>query len=143
VALPDVLEHADADDLVERFLAQVSVVPEFHADAVAEPKPGDPVLSIRHLLPAQTYPQRVDSEAPRGIDRQPAPTASDIEQPLAGFQAQLAADVPHLVLLRSVEVLLSGGKVSAGVLQVAVEPQGVELVAHVIVILDRGQVALA
>jgi hypothetical protein len=64
---------------------------------------------------------------------QRAPTASGLDDALAGAQRDLAADVVHLGDLRVFERRLGGGKVCAGVQHALVEPQAVELVAEVVV----------
>src|SRR5262247_2883746 len=72
----------------------------------------------------------------RGAARQRAPAAADVEQPLAGFQPQLAADHLQLVLLHLVDVVVPVGAVAAGVDHLAVEPERVERIGDVVVVGD-------
>ena len=77
----------------------------------------------------------------RGVDQQRAPAAADVEQPLAGLEAQLGADQLELALLRGFQRLAGVGEVRARVDHARAEEKPVEVVRDVVVVLDRGLVA--
>ena len=79
----------------------------------------------------------------RGPTYERPPAAADIQQPFAGPQAQLAANVLKLVALRRVQRIGGLLEVGAGVHPLLVQPQPIELVGHVIVERDRGAIAVA
>ena len=68
-----------------------------------------------------------------GMQHQAAPPAAYVQQALAGLQPQLAADEIELRLLGGVDVLLCRLEVRALVHHSPVQPECVELVAHVVV----------
>src|SRR5690348_5850336 len=68
---------------------------------------------------------------------QAAPAAADVEEPFALPEAELAANMVELGLLRRVEVFLPGREVAAGIDHVAVEPEPVERVRDVVMVADR------
>ena len=69
--------------------------------------------------------------------REAAPAAAGFDDALAGFQLQLAAHVMHLRLLRLLDRHRGIGEIRAGVLQcLAIEPQLVEVVADVVVVMN-------
>src|SRR6266508_202741 len=68
--------------------------------------------------------------------RQAAPAAPDIEQRLPGAQRELATDVLELVLLGLLEFPVRVPVVRAGVDDERIKEQGVELVRHVVVVVD-------
>jgi hypothetical protein len=76
------------------------------------------------------------------VHHQPAPAAADVQQPLAGLQAQLAADVVQLALLRGVQVVVGRLEVGARIDHAPVEPQRVEVVRDVVMVGDGRAVAL-
>jgi hypothetical protein len=71
-----------------------------------------------------------------------APAASDVEESLARMEAQLPADEIELGLLRLVERHRGRREVGARVHHSVIEPQPVEVVADVVVILNRCAIAL-
>jgi len=68
---------------------------------------------------------------------QSAPTAADVEEAFAGLQIEFAADVFEFLLLGEIERIIRSPEIGAGVDPIPVEPETVELVAHVVVMLDR------
>ena len=72
----------------------------------------------------------------RHVQRQRAPAAPGFDDPLAAIQADLAADVIHFRDLRLVERRRRRRKVSTGVRHRLAEPQRVELVADVVVVVN-------
>jgi hypothetical protein len=104
VGVADVLEHADADHLVEAaILRQVAVIENLQVDLVGQALGLDPLPAEFQLLLAQGDAEHLGAILTGGKTRQPAPTAADIEQVVTGLQPQLAAQVIELVLLRLVE----------------------------------------
>jgi hypothetical protein len=85
--------------------------------------------------------QGLDAIALSGVADQPAPAAADVQQPLTGAQAQLAADQLQFGLLRLVEGLAARREVGAGVDHAPVQPQGIEVVAQIIMVAHGGAVA--
>src|SRR5215471_1202688 len=128
------LEHADARDLVERLgFGYVAVIEQAHLATIFQAELPDALARIVVLVARQRYSQRARLEAARRPDRQRAPAAAYVEKALAGLKAQLAADVVELLLLRAIEGVVRAPEVGAGIDAVRVEPQAVELVAHVVV----------
>ena len=65
----------------------------------------------------------------------------DIKQALASLQAQFAANVFHLAFLRGIKIFCASWKITARILQVAIEPQRIEIIANIVVLLDRDEIA--
>ena len=63
-----------------------------------------------------------------------------IEHGLAGFQTQLPANQIELVALRVLEALVPVVKIGAGVDHLAIEPERIELIRRVVVMVDVGLV---
>jgi hypothetical protein len=59
-----------------------------------------------------------------------------LDDAIPGSEVDLAADVLHLRQLRLLEARLRGGEVGAGVDHLLVEPQAIEVVADVVVVVD-------
>ncbi len=137
------LEHAHAHDLVERFVAEVTVVFQFDSDPTIKSSVSDFFVGVGFLIFAERHAQHFYSVFQRGVPRQPSPSAADVEQSFAGLQSQFAADVFHLAFLRDVQFFRAGRKISARILQVAVEPQRIKIVAYIIMVLDGKQIAFA
>ena len=76
-----------------------------------------------------------------GVDCEAAPPAADVEYALAGAEPELAADEFELGLLGLLERLRTACEVRAAVGHRAVEEQLEELVADVVVVLDRAAIA--
>jgi len=138
------LKHPHADDLVVGpGRVQVAVVAILNPRPLGHPRPRDPLPRVVHLRLAQVDPGGVDSVVLRGVDHQPAPPAADVQQALAGLQAQLAADVLELGRLRRVQVVGLAPEVGAGVGHRLPQEQGVEVVTDIVVVGDGGPVAAA
>src|SRR6185437_3837990 len=113
---PDMLVHADRDDLVEHALPRyVAIIALLDRDAIAQPRVGGASSRFRDLLRAQRHAEHRDAVVPRGVDRQPAPATADIEEALAGREPELAAQMIELRLLRRVDVFVAGVKITAGI----------------------------
>jgi hypothetical protein len=101
VGMADVFEHADADHLVETAVArQVAVVEQLQGDLVFQAFGLDPLAPQLELFLAEGDAVDLDAELTRRQARQTTPAAADVEQALARLQAQLAAQVAQLGLLR-------------------------------------------
>ncbi len=140
---PDVLEHADRADGVVRTVVDVAEVGVTHLDAIAEPAFGDTLAREVGLRLRQRDAHRLHAVVLGRVQQHPAPTAADVEQAHPRFQCELAADELVLVGLR---VLERGGVVvphRARVGERRPEHHLVEVVRHVVVVRDRGGVALA
>ena len=99
-----VLHHADAGDGVEALAARaVAVVGDAEVDPVRDPGRGGALACKRGLRLRQRDAGDVDAVLARGVDREAAPAASDVEHPLPGLERQLAADQLELRLLRLLE----------------------------------------
>jgi hypothetical protein len=71
-----------------------------------------------------------------------APSAADINQPLAWFEAKLAADKVHLLHLGRVEIIRGIREVRAGIKHISVKPQRIKIVRNIVVITNCFSVAL-
>ena len=136
VALADVLEHADRDERVVR-ARQIAVVVLDELDLAVEAELLGPRARVRDLLLRDVEAAHAHAVVLRHEQREAAPAAAGLDDALAGLQLQLAADVMHLRLLRLLDRHRGIREVRAGVLQrLAVEPQLVEVVAEVVVVVN-------
>ena len=137
------LAHLQRDDRVVRAVADVAVVLQPDVDPVGEPLVGRALRGERLLLARERDAGDVHAVVLGGVQRQRAPAAADVEQPLAGLQAELAADQIELVALRVGERVVRGvaRPVGAGVRHPRVEHERVEVVGQVVVVGDRRAVA--
>jgi hypothetical protein len=129
------LEHLDRDDRVVGAL-DVPVVAKLDAHAIRQAGRrdtcgGQPVLGGRHGDGRDPAAQLA-----RGVQREPAPAAADLENVLAAAQAGPLRDDPVLVALGVGERLVGHLEHRARVGHRLVEEQPVELVAEVVVGLD-------
>ena len=95
-----VLEHAHRGDLVEglRHL-QLTVVAQLHADPALQAARLDQLLHMGMLVARQGDAGGIDAVMFGRPQKQTAPAGTDVQEPLARRQAQLAADVVELGLL--------------------------------------------
>ena len=98
----DVLVHADAGDLVERAVGDLAVVADADLELVGEAGGLDPLARQRAWASRGSRRHR-GRRSVGGVDQQRAPAAADVQQPLAGGEAELAADQVELALLRVLE----------------------------------------
>ncbi len=113
-----------------RIVFQLDRHPVLEAEAL------DLLLGEGELLLRQRDAVRGDAVVLRRVADEAAPAAADVEEALAGLQAQLAADHFELVALRLGDVVVPVGVVGAGVDHLGVEEERVELVRQVVVELD-------
>ena len=111
--------------------------------AAVEPGVGHPLPGQVGLLGGQRDADDVGAVPLRGVQREAAPAAADVQQPHPGRQAELAADEVELGLLGGVQPGVLVGPDGAGVDQRGSEDQRVEVVADVVVVGDRGGVPVA
>src|SRR5215469_11105871 len=93
------------------------------------------------LLLAQRDANCMDPVIAGSMQDQAAPPTADIQQALARPQPKFAADVIQLLLLRSIEGILSRVEICAGIHHAAVQPKLVKLVRNVVVKADSLPVA--
>ncbi|MNN26946.1 hypothetical protein D3C81_1404670 [compost metagenome] len=135
--MPDMLEHANADNLVEAaILRQVAVVENLQVDLVSQAFGLDPLPAKLELLLAQGDAEYLGVIFPCSEARKAPPTTANVQQVVAGIQAQLATQVVELVLLRLIERVIRLAKVSARIGHVLIQPQPVERVGNIIVVGD-------
>ncbi len=140
----DVLEHAHARDLVvDRILRQIEVVAQLDLHVTRQASRDDLARHVLVLVLRQRDAVRVHAVVLGGVEDEPAPAAADVEEALAGREAQLAADVVELRDLRVVERLRFVLEVRARVHHALVEPHAVERVADVVVVRDVAAVGAA
>src|SRR5580704_408755 len=72
----------------------------------------------------------------RRMDAERAPAAAEIEERLAGVEAQLAAAHLELVLLRLRQTVVPLGEIGAAIDHLGIEPERVEGVREVVVMRD-------
>lgn len=135
VLAPDVLEHPDARDAVE-LAVDLAVVLQPDLDPVFQPGGLHARGCQVELVLRQRDAEALRAELLRGAQHERAPAAADVEQALAGLKPDLGEDVVDLLDLRGGEILVAVLEVRARVHHVLVEPQLVELVRDVVVILD-------
>ncbi|MNP53999.1 hypothetical protein D3C76_1485220 [compost metagenome] len=112
--MPDMLEHTHADNLVEAtVLRQVTVVENLQVDFVSQPFGLDPLPAKLELLFTQSDTEYLGVIFPCSEARKATPTTANVQQVVAGIQAQLATQVVELVLLRLIERVIRLAKVSA------------------------------
>src|SRR6185295_7482155 len=120
--------HAHARNLVERAVVDLAVVGDADLKAVGEARAPDALAGVLGLGLGQGHADALDAVARGGVDEQGAPAAADVEQSLAGREAQLAADELELALLRGLEALTGVGEVRARVDHAGAEQELVEAV---------------
>ena len=128
---PDMFEHPDRNDPVEPAL-DLAVIDQFELDPVGYPGLLGAAARDLQLLLAQRHPEHIDVGDAVEIERGPAPAAADVEHALAGLEIELGGDMRLLVRLRLVEAVGGIGEVSAAVLAIVIEEQGIELVRQVV-----------
>ena len=141
----DVLEHADRGDRVERVLSEVAVVLQADRHLSLETGLGHSLTGQGGLLRADRDPDHLHPVLARRVDRHRAPAAADVEQARARalVQAELAAHQLVLGRLRRGEVHRRLDEPGARVGHRRPEDHAVEVVAHVVVVVDGVRVALA
>ena len=90
---------------------------------------------------AQGDAERGSAVAFRGVHNERPPSAADVEKALAGPKPELSAHEIQLRYLRVVEGIGGRAKIGARVHHPCVEPELVEVVSDIVVILNGGAVA--
>ena len=137
----DVLDHADAGDLVVRAVVDLAVVGDADLDPVAEPGVAHALAGDLGLRLGQRDADAAHAVVLGGVQEQRPPAAADVEQALARLEPQLAADDLELALLRGLERLVGRREVRARVDEARPEEAAVERVRDVVVVVDHGTVA--
>ena len=125
------------DEILSNVPFEFGIGLHLDGDPVLQPFRADAFARERGLGFRQRHAATDDAIMLRRVDQHRAPAAADVEQRLAGLQAQLAADVVELVELRLVDVVGEILEVSAAVDHPLVEEEPVELVRNVVVMGDR------
>ena len=131
----DMLEHADRRERVVR-TGDVAVVVLDELDDVIEPLRLRPLTRERNLLAGNVERPHMHAVATRHVQRETAPAASCLHDALPGSQTQLAADMIHLGVLRFIETDLRGREIGACIRHRLAEPERIELVAQVVVVMN-------
>jgi hypothetical protein len=74
--------------------------------------------------------------------QQGSPSAAYIEQAVARLEPELPAEILPLGRLGLVQVLLSGWKLGAGIDHLPIEPEGIEVVAEIVVVTNGSGIPL-
>ncbi len=131
----DVLQHADRHERVER-ARDVPVVVLDELDAIGEPLARRALPRVGDLVRREIERLHPHAVMPRHVQRERAPSAAGLDDALARPEADLAADQIHLRDLGRLERRVGRREVRAGVEQLLVEPELVEVVAEVVVVVD-------
>ena len=137
----DVLDHADRGDRVERLARDLAVVHDADVDLVGHARRGGALARELRLRLAQRDPGDVHAVLARGVQRERAPAAADVEHPLARLQRELRADEVELGPLRLLQRRRAARPDRARVRHRLVEEQREVLVGEVVVVRDRALVA--
>ncbi len=129
------LEHADRDKGVA-LPADVAVVLLDELDTTGQPCHPRAVSGVVGLLARDGERANRHAVVPRHVQRQGAPPAAGFDDPLIGAQPELAAHVVQLGPLGVLQRHLRRRVVGARVDHVAVEPEAVEIVAKIIVMVQ-------
>src|SRR6266849_10822471 len=140
----DMLEHADARDLVENALARnIAVVLQANLAAALEPLFPDPPRGEFVLIPAEG-----DARCPGAIllgraQDERTPAAADVQKPLARPEQELVEDVIEFLFLSEFQGIGLAAEIGAGIHHVPIQPQRIEVVRNVVVVLNGVAIALA
>ena len=129
------LGQPDRGHRVEAGLRDVAVVAVADLGEIGQALVGDRVLRPHRLLLRQGDADGLDAVG-GGVADHAAPAAADVEQPVAGLQAQLLEHQPVLVLLRLLQRRVGVRVAGAGVGHRRAEHPLVERVGHVVVVVD-------
>ena len=134
---PDVLEHADRDERVVLALDGAVVVLD-ELDLTIEPERRRARARVPDLLVGDVERPDVCAVLARHVDGERAPAAPCLDHALPGPQLELPAHMVHLGLLRFLEGGVLARVVGAGVHHFLVEPEPIEVVADIVVVVDVG-----
>ena len=141
-------DHADRGDGIECSV-DLAIVDDDDLRPPIQARLGDSLLGQQRLWLGQGDAKGMDAEPLGGVDNERAPAAADVEEPLTRPQVELPADEVELAALGPVELRVGERgvavgllEVGAGVDEVGVEEQPVEVVADVVVVADGLGVAI-
>src|SRR5712692_6002076 len=144
MAQAHMLEHADARDLVEDALARnIAIVLQAHLAAALEPLFPDPPRGEFMLIPAERDAGRPGTVFLGRAQDERAPAAADVQKPLARPEHELVEDVIELLFLSELQGIALAAEIGAGIHHVPVQPQRIEVVRNVVVVLNGVAIALA
>ena len=137
VAKPDVLEHADRDDPVERF-SHGAIILQAKFERVGQVLFAGALPGDRKLLLRQCDAGDFRAAEFGEIKPEPAPAAADVEHAAVGALAdeKLGGEMALLGELRVVERLVGRLEISAAVLPVGVEEERIEPAVQIVVVGD-------
>ena len=128
-------EHADGYDAIElSFDLAVILQPEFHV--VGQTHGRCALLRQSQLFLRQRDTRDVHLCAFGQIEGKTAPAAADVEHLLTRFEQQLGRYMAFFVELRLFQAFFVMSEIGAGILQVFVQEQPIELVGNVVVMRD-------
>src|SRR5207253_11088962 len=120
----------------------LAIITDLHATALLQSRLLDPLACQLRLLRTKGDAVCLHAIVLRGIDEQPTPTTTDIQQTLPRSQAQLATKILHLVLLCRLQVVIRRSEVGAGVNHARIQPERKKIVGAVVVIVGSLAIAL-
>ena len=129
-ACADRLDHLDARDRVEPFV-DLAIILQANLDSVGQAHGCDPFVRPRLLLGGQGQSDNART-APRRLDRQAPPTATDLEQAVPRPQLQPVEQKRDLRSLRSVQTLPRKIESRRRIGHARVKPGGIKVIAEVI-----------
>jgi hypothetical protein len=142
VLVTDVLGHPDRRDRVVLLAADGAVVLQADLDPVGDARLGDALAGPLGLRLADGDADRRHVVVAGGVDDHRPPTAADVEEAPPGHRVEpeLAADEVVLQRLGGREVGAVVDEPGARIRHRRAEHEAVEVVADVVVVLDRGRV---
>ncbi len=136
VILPtDVLQHADGDEGVIVAI-DVAVVVLDVLDPIAQSFARRALRREAHLLMGDVVGTHPGAVVDRHVPSQRPPAAASLHHPVTGLEAEFAADVIELRLLGLLDGEVGLRIVRAGVLHLAIEPQAIEFIAQIVMVVD-------
>src|SRR5581483_5194415 len=117
-----VLEHADGGYLVEASV-EPRVILQLERDAIPKPEPRDFLHGIGILILRQGHAVRAHAVMLSRVADERTPAAADVEERLAGFQPQLAADHVELIALGLGDVVMPFAEIGAAIDHLRIEKE--------------------
>lgn len=137
------LDHANTDDLVEAlFIGEISIVDHARLAAVGQAGGGKPCIGFIRLRLTQGNPHALDTVLLCGMQQKPAPATANVEKPLSRLETELAAQHVEFAHLGAIQIIVFGRELRTGIHHAFVEPETLEIIAHVIVVGHRLAIAI-
>src|SRR6266480_1024167 len=140
-----VREHVAVDEFprTQPHPVDVGIVLQAHLAAALEPLLPNPPRGEFVLVPAEGDARRPGSVFLGRAQHERTPAAADVEKPLARLEHELVEDVIELLFLGELQGIGLAAEIGAGIHHVPIQPQRVEVVRNVVVVLDGFAIALA